>query len=465
MSTQNNNISNPVDNSGRTVAAGYVPGQQNLVPFRAVGAATDPNNGNIQYAILAHVLADPSNAAALATISQFHNTDNQALPANAYGLLAGGVAQLLNTAGNLDRQRETGSDGIPAQGIATGAAQFAMYFLTTDSTDNFAAGTRTFTPAAMSGTIQGVAWSIQVGSVLVLDTGASVETVLVTAVTSTTFTATTTKAHNGTVTPFLIAGFVYNQERDAAGELDGAKGNGTAVAVEYEYNGGGPGNANYDRERNVQGKSVATATISAGGGAGSTSLTTSAAPTGLQPGQPIYLTGGTAETVYVRQDYVVGSTTVPLQSATVNGSHTGFTYDVYGLNGAGASGMTPYGIGAEIVGSFDKNAAAGQQYFLAQGVLGAIAVQQGGLQTGTMAAATAGAIKASRGVCCTVLVTATGTAAVNLYDNAAAASGTIVCAIPANAAVGSIYQVNMPCALGIYVGGGANTPALTVSFV
>lgn len=76
--------------------------------------------------------------------------------------------------------------------------------LTTDSTDNFAAGTRTFTPAAMSGVVNGVPWVIQAGSILVMDTGANQETVTVTAVTATTFTCVTTKAHNGTVTPFSI---------------------------------------------------------------------------------------------------------------------------------------------------------------------------------------------------------------------------------------------------------------------
>jgi Neuraminidase-like domain/Putative peptidoglycan binding domain/Salmonella virulence plasmid 28.1kDa A protein len=67
---------------------------------------------------------------------------------------------------------------------------------TTDSTDNFAAGKNIFTPNSMAG--------INVGSVLVIDIGAAQETITVTAVTQTTFTAVTINSHNGTVSPFPI---------------------------------------------------------------------------------------------------------------------------------------------------------------------------------------------------------------------------------------------------------------------
>jgi ABC toxin N-terminal region/Neuraminidase-like domain/Putative peptidoglycan binding domain len=67
---------------------------------------------------------------------------------------------------------------------------------TTDSTDNFTPGTVTFTPSLMT--------NIAVGSVLVIDTGSLQETVTVTAVTATTFTAVTVNPHNGTVTAFPI---------------------------------------------------------------------------------------------------------------------------------------------------------------------------------------------------------------------------------------------------------------------
>lgn len=297
----------------------------------------------------------------LATIAQFHNADNQAPGGTAYGLLTGGVAQLLNAIGNLDRQRETGADGIPSVGIATGSAQFGMAFLTTDSTDNFAAGTRTFTPVAMSGTTLGVPWSIQAGSVLVLDSGASAETVVVSAVTSTTFTAVTTKAHNGTGTPFNVSGFVYNQERDAAGELDGASGSGTAVAAEYEHNGGGAGNSNYDRARNLQGKGLSsgiswTGTLTAP----VTSFTAGSTPTGLNPGQPIYFyntsSGAITEVAYTALNYTAGSTSIVLKSATVsnhNSASESFRYDVYASSGPGLNGFLPTGIGIEEEAIYD----------------------------------------------------------------------------------------------------------------
>ncbi|MCZ8512415.1 hypothetical protein O9H85_08205 [Paenibacillus filicis] len=309
----------------------------------------------------------------LATISAFHNTDNQSFGGTTYGLMTGGVAQLLNTTGNLDRQRETGIDGIPALGIATGTQQLASSFSTTSTTSVTAGQTVSVTPAAMSGTVQGSAWSIQVGSVLVVDTGASKETVVVTAVTSNTFTAKFNNAHSGTWT---ISGFVYNQakdatvtdgttgtglqaspamlfnaqlnsgaggwekERSASGELDGASGTGTAVAAEYQFNG-----VNYDRSRNIQGKGVASGTISSGGGVGSTSITFSAAPTGLQPGSILVLTGGTTEVVYTSQSYVAGTNPVTIQTAIANSGHTGAQWDVYAVNGPGTSGFYPNGIG------------------------------------------------------------------------------------------------------------------------
>jgi hypothetical protein len=67
---------------------------------------------------------------------------------------------------------------------------------TSDATDNLAAGAVTFAPASMA--------NIGVGSMLVIDAGALQETVTVTAVTATNFTATTINPHNGTVTPFPI---------------------------------------------------------------------------------------------------------------------------------------------------------------------------------------------------------------------------------------------------------------------
>lgn len=73
-------------------------------------------------------------------------------------------------------------------------------------------------------------------------------------------------------------------------------------------------------------------------------------------------------------------------------------------------------------------------------------------------------IKATPGRIGKVVVTATGTAGVNIYDNATTNSGTILCAIPANAAVGVVYDIQLPAAAGITVGGVANAPGVTIGW-
>ncbi len=84
-------------------------------------------------------------------------------------------------------------------GVLETAMQTAIVAAATVNTtdkDNLAAGNVTFTPASMA--------NIQVGTVLSVDTGAAKESVVVNAVTTTTFSATTTQAHNGTTTAFPI---------------------------------------------------------------------------------------------------------------------------------------------------------------------------------------------------------------------------------------------------------------------
>lgn len=97
---------------------------------------------------------------------------------------------------------------------------------------------------------------------------------------------------------------------------------------------------------------------------------------------------------------------------------------------------------------------------------GVAAYDGGGLNTTAVAAGTITdtVIKASAGRLARVLVTASGTAALNIYDNATTHSGTIICAIPASAPVGSIYDLRMPATNGITVGGALNTPGITASW-
>jgi len=326
-----------------------------------------------------------------ATVAQFHNIDNQNI-GTGNGLLTGGVAQLLNQSGNLDRQRETGIDSVSALGISTGAAQNAQPFSSIHAGATVAGATVTFTPAAMAGFTSGAPWSIQVGSVLVLEPSpvggpvpANQEAVVVLSVTTTTFTAKAAKSH---AVNFNILGFVYNQSRDAtaadgssgqgygaagtylynqtlnssnggwerersaAGELDGATGVGTAVAAEYEWNGGAPGGGNYDRARNLQAKLKNTGLVNGGSGvaAGVSSITVSSV-LGLAAGEQLIIDRGTAnqEVVYVISTYVAGSLTIGFVSNTVFTHANGATveWDDFAANGPGLNGFLATGIGIE----------------------------------------------------------------------------------------------------------------------
>lgn len=300
-------------------------------------------------------IADATNPANRVSVLQFNTADNQVLT-SAYGLYTGGVAQLLNVSGTADRQREVGIDNAPAVGISSGATSMAMQYKTSIAL-SISAGTQTVTPAVMGGTIGNVPWSIQQGSVLSIDTGASQEYVVVTAVAATTFTAVFAKSHG---TNIKIWGFSFNQGRDVAGACDGATGAGSEPAVGYEYNSGDPSSGSYDRERNLQGKGLATQTISSGGTNGSTSIVVGAA-TGLQPGMKVLLyasgsfpAAGYYESVNIDWSYVPGATTVPLASAIV-GSHTYnvLAYDSFAALGPQLNGFTAVGMGIEEEAVFD----------------------------------------------------------------------------------------------------------------
>jgi Neuraminidase-like domain/Putative peptidoglycan binding domain/Salmonella virulence plasmid 28.1kDa A protein len=123
---------------------------------------------------------------------------------------------------------------LDADEIAWLAAAARLSVATTDKTDTLAAGAVTFTPLSMA--------NIQMGSVLAIDTGALAETVTVTAVTATTFSAVTTKAHNGTVTPFPIvdqafagAGWLNALPASGSADLATAVGLGGALAMLLDF--------------------------------------------------------------------------------------------------------------------------------------------------------------------------------------------------------------------------------------
>ncbi len=81
---------------------------------------------------------------------------------------------------------------------------------------------------------------------------------------------------------------------------------------------------------------------------------------------------------------------------------------------------------------------------------------------------TAGVVigKASPGFLWSATVTTLGTAALDIYDNASAASGTKLLSIPASAPVGSIYNFTggARASNGIVSNGVLNCPAVTFSY-
>jgi hypothetical protein len=78
----------------------------------------------------------------------------------------------------------------------------------------------------------------------------------------------------------------------------------------------------------------------------------------------------------------------------------------------------------------------------------------------------AAVVKGAPGRLCTVICTAPGGGSVGIifYDNASAASGTIIGEIPATATLGQQFQIDMPAANGITANASAGSPAVTVGY-
>lgn len=74
-------------------------------------------------------------------------------------------------------------------------------------------------------------------------------------------------------------------------------------------------------------------------------------------------------------------------------------------------------------------------------------------------------VKATPGRLCRVLVTTTGVTPMIIYDNATAASGTIIGCFPASPAVGTVINLDFPAVNGITISAGATNPAVTVSYI
>jgi hypothetical protein len=63
-----------------------------------------------------------------------------------------------------------------------------------------------------------------------------------------------------------------------------------------------------------------------------------------------------------------------------------------------------------------------------------------------------------------VLVTASGTNALTVYDNASSPSGTIIALVPPSAAVGTLIDCQAPAASGITVAGNSANPGVTIFY-
>ena len=324
-------------------------------------------------------LNDGVNSTLRATVTSFHNADNQAL-GTSLGLNTGGVAQLLNGSGNIDRQRETGFDNIPAAGIASGTQQLASPITGLSTTQSITASgsAQTVNVSGLTVTSRGAILNIQVGSMISIDSGVNQEYVCITSIGTNTITGVFTKSH-ATSMPFTS--FSYNQARDgtiadgttgvgiaanstfllnantgweaersAAGELDGASGVGTAVAAEYEYNGNGPHGA-YDRARSIQGKFSQTLALSGSPATGQAIATlSSAAPASLQVGMSVQLTGGTTETLGIK---TIAGTSITFTSNILNASHTGLVFESFNTAGPGLNGFSSVGMGIEEEAVYD----------------------------------------------------------------------------------------------------------------
>ena len=86
------------------------------------GSAANVGTANVTAPTSANEVGgvDSSGKLQALTAALFHNADGQTFTGTSFGILTGGVAQLLNGTGTLDRARSANSDGQAATGIAAG---------------------------------------------------------------------------------------------------------------------------------------------------------------------------------------------------------------------------------------------------------------------------------------------------------------------------------------------------------
>lgn len=96
----------------------------------------------------------------------------------------------------------------------------------------------------------------------------------------------------------------------------------------------------------------------------------------------------------------------------------------------------------------------------------AMKVASGGSLIASVTAQTAGAaaVVTGSGRLCRIITTSAATAGILFYDSTTQAAGTVIGAVPAGAAVGTMYSPELPFANGVYPAGAINTPACTVGY-
>jgi len=118
-----------------------------------------------------------------------------------------------------------------------------------------------------------------------------------------------------------------------------------------------------------------------------------------------------------------------------------------------------------------NGSAAGTFSYIEDGQYGTVTdkvipVTDGGQYSTTVAAGTGGAavVSAEPGRLCKVVVLSSGSAATDIYDNASAASGTKLFTVPANPTIGTLYNVQMPAANGVFNAGVTNSSQLCITY-
>jgi hypothetical protein len=131
----------------------------------------------------------------------------------------------------------------------------------------------------------------------------------------------------------------------AAVPPDGDGGASLQAVAEFAYAGVGPNGASYDRLRLLTAKLPHHLPITAGNAVGSTAITLASAPVGLNPGEPLLLSGNSGpEFLYAAAGYTAGANPVLLASPIQVGGANTLTYDTRSATGPRATDMTPFGM-------------------------------------------------------------------------------------------------------------------------